>query len=91
MSGFRAMGERFVVGDAMFLVSHSSASTTPATKGRPNRAADEDKYPEVYRYKSAVIKGSNERCPRPLQLGIIKEVLYRLVHLVAEHSLLTSN
>ena len=73
-AGFRAMGERFVVGDAVFLTSHSSANASQATKGRPNRTVDEDKYPEVYRYKSAVIKGSNERCPRPLQLGIIKEV-----------------
>ena len=73
-AGFRAMGERFAVGDAMFLTSHSSANASQTTKGRPNKTVDEDKYPEVYRYKSAVIKGSNERCPRPLHLGIIKEV-----------------
>ena len=75
-AGFKAMGARFVVGDAVFLASHSSTGgdASQATKGRPKRELDEDKYPEIYRYKSTVIKGSNERCPRPLQVGIIKEV-----------------
>ena len=74
-AGFRAMGERFMVGDAVFLASQSSTGdASHATRGRPKREVDEDKYPEIYRYKSTVIKGSNERCPRPLQVGIIKEV-----------------
>jgi DNA (cytosine-5)-methyltransferase 1 len=75
---FYAYGEKFSDGDAMFLLPHSSGANSSGAKAKKifdlKKNVDEDRYPEVYRYKSCTIKGSNENCPKPFLLGVVSDI-----------------
>ena len=68
-------GTKLSIGDAVFLRPDSKEKEKEgAGAKRIRKQMEEDKYPEYYRYKSAHVKGSNEKCPKPFQLGIIVDI-----------------